>query len=173
MSETKPLPKLPAPLRGAKAFRASWKPVLLNWLVPGLGYVVIGEKRRGWALFGVSALFLLLGFLQLQFGAVDGIKGGVYVPQLSPLQWMPTLGAAATVGAGPVYLIFGWLFGGVGTEPVRNLVQEYGASYVMVTGLLNWLCCFDIFDRVTGRWIWRLPLDEQEELASREGHESK
>lgn len=168
MSEPKPLPKLPLPLRGAKAFKAAWKPVLLNWLVPGLGYWLIGEKRRAKALFGVSAVFLVLGYLQLQNGAVDGIKGGIYVPQLSPLQWMPTLGAAATAGAGPVYAVFGYLFGGVGTEPVRNLVQEYGASYVMVTGLLNWLCCFDLFDRTTGRWSWRLPHDEQEALAAKE-----
>jgi len=168
MRETKPLPKLSPPLRGAKAFDASWKPVLCNWLVPGLGYWQIGEKKRAKVLFGVSVVFLLLGFLQLQFGAVDGIKGGVYVPKLAPLEWMPTLGAAATAGAGPIYWVFGFLFGGVGTEPVRNLVQEYGASYVMVTGLLNWLCCFDIFDRVTGRWIWRLPEDEQKALVEKD-----
>ena len=154
------MPKLTQPFRGAKAVEASWKPVLFNWLVPGLGYWLIGEKRRAKALFGVSVTFLLLGFLQLQFGAVDGIRGGVYVPKLAPLEWMPTLGAAATAGAGPVYALFGFLFGGVGTEPVRNLVQEYGATYVMVTGLLNWLCCFDIFDRATGRWLWRVPVDE-------------
>ncbi|BDU74589.1 DUF6677 family protein [Mesoterricola silvestris] len=168
MSEAQPLPKLPAPLRGAKAFHASWKPVLLNWLVPGLGYWLIGEKGRAKALFSVTVVFLVLGFLQLQNGAVDGIRGGVYVPQLSPLQWMPTLGAAATAGTGPVYALFGYLFGGVGTEPVRNLVQEYGASYVMVTGLLNWLACFDIFDRTTGRWVWRLPQDEQDALAGKD-----
>jgi len=171
MSEPKPsqpLPKLPAPLRGPRALKASWKPVLLNWLVPGLGYWLIGERGRAKALFGVSVAFLLLGYLQLQYGSVDGIRGGVYVPQLTPFQWMPTLGALATAGSGPVYGIFGWLFGGVGTEPVRNLVQEYGASYVMVTGLLNWMACFDIFDRATGRWIWRLPRDEQEELAAKD-----
>ena len=64
-------------------------------------------------------------------------------------------------------------FGGVGTEPVRNLVQEYGATYVMVTGLLNWLCCFDIFDRATGRWVWRLPVDEQGALAPKDDPETK
>jgi hypothetical protein len=168
MSETKTMPKLPLPLRGAKAFKAAWKPVLLNWLVPGLGYWLIGEKRRAKALLGVTVVFLILGFLQLQYGAVDGIKGGVYVPKLAPLEWMPTLGAAATAGMGPVYVIYAWFFGGVGTEPVRNLVQEYGASYVMVCGLLNWLCSFDIFDRVTGRWVWRLPVDEQEALAAKD-----
>jgi hypothetical protein len=165
MNDAPAQPKLAPPLRGAKAFNASWRPVLCNWLVPGLGYWMIGERRRAKVVLGVSFVFLLLGFLQLQLGPVDGIKGGIYVPQLAPLQWMPTLGALATAGAGPIYALYGFLFGGTGTEPVRNLVQEYGASYVMVTGLLNWFCCLDIFDRTTGRWVWRLPKDEQEALA--------
>lgn len=173
MSEPKPMPKLPLPLRGAKAFKASWKPVLANWLVPGLGYWMIGQKGRAKALSGVALTFLVLGFLQLQYGAVDGVRGGVYVPRLAPLEWMPTLGAAATAGSGPVYALFAWMFGGVGTEPVRNLTQEYGASFVLVTGLLNWLCCFDIFDRTSGRWIWRLPLDEQEALSAQEAKDPR
>ena len=75
-----------------------------------------------------------------------------------------SLGAAATAGVGPIYSVFAWIFGGQGTEPVRNLTQEYGATYIMVAGLLNWLCLIDIFDRSTGRWVWRLPKDEQEAL---------
>jgi hypothetical protein len=158
------MPKLPLPLRRNKAFLASWKPLLMNWLVPGAGYWMLGEKTRAKALFGVTVVFLLMAYLQLSHGVVNGVRGGVYVPELSPLQWMPTMGAVGTAGVGPVYGLFAWLFGGTGTEPVRNLTQEYGASYVMVAGLLNWLCSFDIFDRASGRWIWRLPRDEQDAL---------
>jgi len=168
MSEPAPIPHLPPPLRHMKAVRACWKPLLLNWLVPGAGYWMIKEKRRAQALFGVTVVFGLLAFLELTYGAVDGIKGGVFVPELSPLQWMPTLGAAATAGMGPLYALFAWCFGGTGTEPVRNLTQEYGATYVMVIGLLNWLCLIDIFDRTTGRWFWRLPKDERDALARKD-----
>ena len=164
MTEAAPTPHLPAPLRHRKAFQACWKPLLLNWLVPGAGYWLIGQRRRAQALFGVTVLFGLLAFLELNYGSPDGIKGGVFTLQLSPLQWMPTLGAAATAGVGPIYSVFAWCFGGQGTEPVRNLTQEYGASYIMVAGLLNWLCLIDLFDRATGRWVWRLPKDEQEAL---------
>ena len=167
MTEATPLPQLPPPLRRQRALAACWKPILLNWLVPGAGYWMIGEKRRAKALFAVTVVFSLMAFLQLNYGAVDGIKGGVFVPQLSPLQWMPTLGAAATAGVGPIYSVFAWCFGGQGTEPVRNLTQEYGATYIMVAGLLNWLCLIDIFDRSTGRWVWRLPKDEQDALAQK------
>jgi hypothetical protein len=165
MSEATPTPRLPHPLRQQKALLACWKPVLANWLVPGAGYWLIKERTRAKALFGVTVVFSLLAFLELAYGAPDGIRGGVFTPQLAPLQWMPTLGAGATAGVGPLYAIFAWCFGGSSSEPVRNLTQEYGATYIMVAGLLNWLCMIDIFDRTTGRWVWRLPLDEQQELA--------
>lgn len=166
MADETPKPlNLPPPLRKQKAVLAAWKPLLANWAVPGAGYWMIGQKGRAKAMFGVYVLFCALGYLQMKAGAGDGPVGGVYTPVLDPFQWMPTLGAAATAGIGPVYGIFAWAFGGSAAEPVRNLTQEYGASYVMVAGLLNWLCCFDIFDRVTGRWVWRLPKDEQEALS--------
>ena len=169
MTDQAPKPlNLPLPLRRGKAIRAAWKPVVANWVLPGAGYWMLGEKLRAKALFGIWVLFLALAWIQLTTGSVDGVNGGVYVPQLAPLAWLPTLGAAATLGAGPAYLPFAWVFGGAGSEPVRTLTQEYGASYLMVAGLLNWLCTFDIFDRATGRWIWRLPADEREELSHKQ-----
>ncbi len=163
MSEPTPTLKLPMPLRRQKALKAAWKPLLVQWLVPGGGYWMIGEKGRAKAFFGVWVLFCLLGALQMQVGAVAGVKGGIFVPVMGA--WLPTLGALGTLGIGPVYGAFAWAFGGAGTEPVRTLTQEYGATYVMVAGLLNWLCCFDLWDRITGRWIFRLPKDEQIEKA--------
>jgi hypothetical protein len=167
MADETPLPKLPLPLRRQAALKAAWKPLLANWLVPGLGYWLLGEKTRARALVGVSVLFCLLAWLQLTYGVVNGAVGGVFTPQLQPFEWMPTLGALGTAGVGPAYFLFANAFGGAGTEPVRVLTQEYGATYVMVAGLLNWLCCFDIFDRATGRWIWRLPKDEQQEWSEK------
>ncbi len=166
MADETPQPKLPLPLRKQKAVKAAWKPLLFQWLVPGAGYWMIGQKGRAKAFFGVWAVFCILGALQLQAGAVNGVKGGVYV--LTSGAWLPSLGALATAGIGPVYAAFAWVFGGAGTEPVRTLTQEYGASYVMVAGLLNWLCCFDLWDRVTGRWAYRLPKDEQDQVAKGE-----
>lgn len=164
--EAPKLPNLPHPLRKKKAFQAAWKPLLLNWLLPGSGYWMIGQRTRAKVLFGITVLFCVMAWLQLTHGAGSGVRGGVFVLKTSPFEWMPALGAGATLGIGPLYGLFAWAFGGQGTEPIRNLTQEYGASYVMIAGLLNWLCCFDIFDRVTGRWVWRLPKDEQEALSA-------
>jgi len=172
MSEPAQIPKLAPPLRRQKALAACWRPLLLNWLVPGWGYWQIGEKTRAKVLFGVSLVFALLAWMQLSWGAPDGMRGGVFVPVLSPLAWLPTLGALATAGIGPVYGLFAWAFGvshgAVFVEPVRNLTQEYGATYIMIAGLLNWMASFDLFDRTTGRWVYRLPKDEQEELARKQ-----
>jgi len=160
MFETPEITKPTLPLRRMAALTASWKPLLLNFILPGAGYWVLGQKTRAKILLCVWCIFLVIGFLQLKFAAVDGIVGGVFTPKLSPFEWLPTFGALATIGVGPIYALFAALFGGAGAEPVRNLAQEYGATYVMVAGLLNWLCCFDVFDRATGRWMWRLPKDE-------------
>lgn len=165
MTDPTPVLRLPMPLRKQKALKAAWKPLLLQWLVPGAGYWVIGEKTRAKVFFAVWVVFCVLGALQMQLGAVDGVKGGIFVPVAG--SWLPTLGAFGTAGIGPLYGAFAWVFGGAGTEPVRTLTQEYGATYVMVAGLLNWLCCFDLWDRITGRWIFRLPKDEQIEIASK------
>jgi hypothetical protein len=155
MSDEKvPLPPLPLPLRRQAALKAAWLPLLKQWLVPGWGYWAIGEKTRAKAFAGIAVTFLVLGALQLSHGAEGGVKGGIFV--LTPGEWLKSLGACATMGIGPVYAAFAWFFGGQGTEPVRNLTQEYGASYVMIAGLLNWLGCVDLFDRVTGRWMWRV-----------------
>lgn len=52
MPETE-TPAIPALLRGEKAFQAAWKPILLQWIVPGWGYWVLGLKGRAKAFFAV------------------------------------------------------------------------------------------------------------------------
>jgi hypothetical protein len=177
MSENAESLKLAPPLRRMKALQACWKPILLNWLVPGWGYWLIGQKTRAKVLFGVSAVFCCMAWMQLSAGAPDGIRGGVYIPVFGPIEWLPTLGALATMGVGPIYGLFAWAFGvshgAVIVEPIRNLTQEYGATYIMVAGLLNWLVSFDLFDRITGRWVFRLPKDEQQELARKQAPPAK
>lgn len=176
MSEPQsPLPNLPQPLRKQRALKAAWLPVLLQWLVPGLGYWRLGEKGRAKAFFAMAAVFLTLGALQMHYGPADGTHSGVFVPV--PGQWLKTLGALATLGMGPLYAPFAWAFGGLGSpevvEPIQNLTQEYGATYVMLVGLLNWLGCIDVFDRATGRWMWRVWQHHPDEVPAGETPEAK
>jgi len=92
-------------------------------------------------------------------GSEAGALGGIFMFESG--SWLKSLGALGTLGLGPLYLPLAYLFGGSAAEPIRNLTQEYGSSYLFIMGLLNWLSFFDLFDRRTGRWYWRLPKDER------------
>lgn len=154
------LSKPPLPLRGSKALQASWRTILKQWILPGWGYWDLKDRPRAIAFFSVWFLFTLLGGVQLWAGGLEaGIWGGIFTFDIS--SWLKTLGALGTLGIGPLYFLFAYLFGGTMAEPIRNLIQEYGSSYLFIMGLLNWLSFFDLFDRQTGRWYWRLPKDER------------
>lgn len=156
--------RFPEPLRYKQAIIYSWKPILINLLLPGAGYLLLKEKKRAVLIFIVIFSFCFLSYLELYYGAGNGPRGGVFVLQLTPFSWIHNLGAIATMGIGPIYALFVNSFSGAEAEPIRNLTQEYGSTYLIISGLLNWLCIFDIFDRATGRWVWRLSYDEQEQL---------
>ncbi len=156
---TEPL-KAPFPLRGQKAWQASWRTILKQWVLPGWGYWELGDRVRARTFFFVWLIFTLLGALQLWAGGSEaGSAGGIFA--FEPTSWLKSLGALGTLGLGPLYFPLVYLFGGSTAEPIRNLIQEYGASYLFIMGLLNWLSFFDLFDRRTGRWYWRLPEDER------------
>ncbi|WP_243288352.1 hypothetical protein [Geothrix terrae] len=52
--------------------------------------------------------------------------------------------------------------------PTHGACRPIRGAGPPVAGLLNRLCCFDLWDRITGRWIFRLPKDEQEKIAKGE-----
>jgi hypothetical protein len=152
--------KAPLPLRGQKAFQVSWLTILKQWVLPGWGYWELGDKTRARAFFFIWLIFALLGVVQLWVGGSEaGALGGIFMFESG--SWLKSLGALGTLGLGPLYLPLAYLFGGSAAEPIRNLTQEYGSSYLFIMGLLNWLSFFDLFDRRTGRWYWRLPKDER------------
>lgn len=156
-----PLIKTQTPLRRQAALQASWKILLKQWILPGWGYWSFGDRLRGKCFFGVWISFIVLGTLQLWVGGNEaGTWGGLFV--FDGASWLKSLGAVATMGVGPFYFLLGQFFSGPLSEPIRNLTQEYGSTYIFIAGLLNWLAIFDLFDRTTHRWAWRLPLDERD-----------
>lgn len=48
---------------------------LLNWVIPGAGFVAAGDRKRGWLLVGLLNGIFFLGLLY---------SGAVFVPALSP-----------------------------------------------------------------------------------------
>ena len=112
--------------------------VVLTWLLPGLGHVYLGRRKRGLFLGG-----LLLGMFAVGL-ALEGIlskpAGGSYVS---------TLAAVADMGMGPVYFLaqsLGWDVG-----RMTAATHEVGNTFHWSAGVMNMLLMLDAHDVATGK----------------------
>jgi hypothetical protein len=111
---------------------------VLSWLVPGAGHLLQGRRDKG-------LVFLLV--LPLMFGIGLWLQG-----RLFPLEWsdpLVFLGAIADRGIGLPYLIASFADAGTGTVTAAS--YEYGNTFLMTAGLLNFLVMLDAFDIAKGR----------------------
>jgi hypothetical protein len=109
----------------------------LGLLVPGAGHLLQG-RRKGWVFLIVLPLMFLFGLM---------LQG-----RLFPLEWsdpLVFLGAIADRGAGLPYVIAYLADAGAGTVTAAS--YEYGNTFLMTTGLLNFLVVLDAFDIGKGR----------------------
>jgi hypothetical protein len=109
----------------------------LAWLVPGAGHLLQGRRK--------GLVFLLV--LPLMFGVGLLMQG-----RLFPLEWsdpLVFLGAIADRGVGLPYLIA--YFADAGSGTVTAASYEYGNTFLMTSGLLNFLVVLDAFDIAKGR----------------------
>lgn len=132
--------------------------VLLGWLVPGLGHVILGRVRRG-------LFFGLLLWASFGFGMAHDARLSLHddkQPLLTGLQ------VVANLGMGPVdpvarLFVYGKVTysmkGGddvaerveIFRERERSPVSIYGTAYVWTAGLMNLLLLFDAWDIGRGR----------------------
>lgn len=122
--------------------KTAWLIGLAAWAVPGLGHVLQGRLLRGlllggavWAMF-VTGL-LLGGHL---FTVTD--HGLAALVQLLPM--------SANIGSGLLF-VFCWLTNTGFAEQAHRLTYEYGNTFLLVAGLLNYLAALDAFDTAAGR----------------------
>lgn len=117
------------------------------WLVPGLGHLILGRWVRA---------LLLGGSVWLSFLAGRWMGGHLFIVKAddqgsSALYQLPPM--IANVGAGLLY--FGCLFLGAGfTDDLAKAARatyEYGNTFLLVAGLLNYLAMLDAFDIAAGR----------------------
>lgn len=120
---------------------------LLGWLLPGAGHVAQGRWGRGLLLGGaVLAMFitgLIFGGHLFPIWETHGSSSGG-----SPLLQVPPL--IANMGAGLLYLAC-WASGTGFVEHAQYETFEYGNTFLLVAGLLNYLCMLDAFDIAAGR----------------------
>ena len=111
---------------------------LAAWAIPGAGHFWLGRTQKG-VVFFVALTMLFVTGLTLQ--------GRLFPFDLSE----PLVALAAFANAG---LGLPWMVGralGIGGGVVTAVTYEYGNTYLIVSGLLNFLVVLDAFDIAVGR----------------------
>ena len=125
----------------------AWLMGVAGWVFPGLGHLLQGKVGRalllGGAVWGCFIAGLWMG------GHLFFISGGDQSSSVL-LQVPPMI---ANLGAGLLY-IAAWVLGiGFADDPVHaaRATYEYGNTFLLIAGLLNYLCMLDAFDISAGR----------------------
>src|SRR3954469_11451227 len=105
---------------------------ILAWLVPGAGHLLQGRRQKG---------LVFLVTLPLMFGIGLWLQGRLFPLELSdPLVF---LGAIANRGIGVPYVLARLMDQGSGLVTAAS--YEYGNTFLMTAGLLNFLVILDAF----------------------------
>ena len=112
--------------------------VAAAWAIPGAGHLWLGRRQKGIIFLIVLPLMFLIG-LQLE--------GRIFPLELS--EPLVALAAVADFGLGIPWLVARFMGAGQGT--VTAVTYEYGNSFLIVAGLLNFLVMLDAFDVAMGR----------------------
>lgn len=128
----------------AETPRSAWLIGLASWAVPGLGHLLQRRWARALLLGGaVWTMFLTgLGLGGHLFRVGAGDQGLAALLQLLPM--------TANAGSGLLYA-FCWLTSTGFAEQAQRITYEYGNTFLLVAGLLNYLAMLDAFDLAAGR----------------------
>lgn len=131
-----------------RAARAdAWLIGLAAWVLPGTGHLLQGRWGRGLLLGGAVWVMFVFGLMVggHLFGLVGREEGVAALLQVPP--------AIANLGSGLLYLAC-WITdtGFIdSSEQAKRATFEYGNTFLLVAGLLNYLSMLDAFDIRAGR----------------------
>ena len=110
----------------------------IAWLVPGAGHLLLRRPHKGLVFFVALPAMFAIGLW---------LEGRLFPLELSdPLVF---LGAIANRGIGAPYFLARIMDAGAGTVTAAS--YEYGNTFLMGAGLLNFLVILDAFDVAMGR----------------------
>jgi hypothetical protein len=112
--------------------------LLLGWLVPGAGHLLLGKWVRALLLFVSILGMFLLGI---------GLQGKLYQPNSGEI--LDMLGFAGQLGMGLLYAV-GRIFS-LGAPAVMNALGDYGTKFLIAAGLLNVIAAVDAHSLANGR----------------------
>lgn len=130
---------------------------LLAWIIPGAGHLLLKKRRRSLAFF-MAVLLLFFGGLAL----------GSKLYQYEAQQPLSLFAMFAQVGSGLPYFIARFIASYAKVHPasafytfaegfqfgngfIERVTFEYGNTFTIVAGLLNFLIILDAYDIAVGR----------------------
>jgi hypothetical protein len=122
----------------------AWLFGIIAWAVPGSGHLL--QKRWGRGLLLGGAVWTMF-FTGLWLGGHLFSLGGSDSGLGSMLQILPMI---ANAGSGLLY-IFCLVTGSGFADHAQVVTYEYGNTFLLVAGLLNYLAMLDAFDIAAGR----------------------
>ena len=125
----------------------AWLMGIAAWLVPGLGHLLQGKWMRALLLGGAVWVCFVSGFLM--GGHLFKYSGSE--PGLTSLLQVPPM--VGDLGTGLLYLVC-WVMGYGFSNTAQQAALptfEYGWTFLLVAGLLNYLAMLDAFDIAAGR----------------------
>jgi hypothetical protein len=111
---------------------------LAAWAIPGAGHLWLGRRQKGVVFLVALTAMFAIGLM---------LHGRIFPFQLS--EPLVALAAVADMGLGVPWLVARML--GLGAGLVTAATYEYGNSFLIVAGLLNFLVVIDAFDIAMGR----------------------
>lgn len=122
----------------------AWLMGLAAWFIPGLGHVLLKKWFRALLMGGAVWVCFFVG-LAMGGHLFDLSGDGWIILQIPPM--------IANLGQGALYIV-SWLINyGFADDPVRaaRATYEYGNTFLLIGGLLNYLNMLDAFDIAAGR----------------------
>ena len=129
---------------------SAWLTGLAAWFVPGSGHLLL--QRWGRAAMMGGAVWLCF-FLGLAMGGhmfdITPEPGGLF-NWATMIQVPPTV---ANLGTGALYIVSWLMDSGFADDPAQaaRATYEYGNTFLLIAGLLNYLVMLDAFDIAAGR----------------------
>jgi hypothetical protein len=128
----------PGSQSGTRSSAFAYAALLLGWLIPGAGHVLVKRPIRGLLLFlSITSMFCLGVAMQ----------GKLYSPNAGEI--LNILGFVGDLGAGLLYVIARALDFGHGA--VQIATADYGTKFAVVAGLLNFISAIDAHSISIGR----------------------
>jgi hypothetical protein len=111
---------------------------IVGWLIPGGGHILLKRWGRGLLLMISVVVMFLIGL---------GMQGRIYQPNGGDI--LDILGFVGDVGSGALYFlarIMDW-----GNVMAANAAADYGKTFLIVAGLLNYIAAADAHHIALGK----------------------